>query len=150
MPPAAASGMIPAGLAPGQDDAGNDPFGQLTAALLKFRDERDWRQFHSLRNLITSVNLEAAELLELTQWKSDAEIDALAHSPATAEALRDECADILMYLLLIADRAQFDLLAAAQDKLRKNAAKYPVDRARGSCEKYTAWQNDANDPETPP
>ena len=52
-------------------------FEALTAALLEFRDARDWRQFHSLRNLITSLNLEAAELLELTQWKSDAEIEAL-------------------------------------------------------------------------
>lgn len=109
----------------------------LTADLLAFRDERDWRQFHSLRNLITSLNLESAELLELTQWKTDAEIDALPADPVSAEALRDECADILLYLLLIADVAGIDLLAAAQAKLRKNAAKYPVAKARGSRRKYT-------------
>lgn len=109
----------------------------LTTELLAFRDARDWRQFHSLRNLIVSLNLEAGELLELTQWKSDAEIDALPGDAPAAEALRDECADILLYLLLIADTAGIDLLAAAQAKLLKNGEKYPVDKARGSRAKYT-------------
>ncbi|MBS1138616.1 MAG: hypothetical protein H6R13_69 [Proteobacteria bacterium] len=109
----------------------------LTADLLAFRDARDWRQFHSLRNLITSLNLEAAELLELTQWKTDAEIDALPADPKAAEALRDECADILLYLLLIADTTGIDLVEAAHAKLAKNAVKYPVDKAYGSRAKYT-------------
>lgn len=112
-------------------------FEALTAALREFRDARDWRQFHTLRNLITSLNLEAAELLELTQWKSDAEIDALPADAKSGEALRDECADILLYLLLIADTAGIDLLAAARTKLLKNAAKYPIEKARGSRAKYT-------------
>lgn len=112
-------------------------FQALTAALLQFRDERDWRQFHTLRNLIVSLNLEAAELLELTQWKSDAEVEALPADPGAAEALRDECADILLYLLLIADAAGIDLAAAARAKLAKNADKYPVHKARGSRAKYT-------------
>lgn len=112
-------------------------FDTLTAALRQFRDERDWRQFHSLRNLIVSLNLEAAELLELTQWKSDAEIEALPADPRSGEALRDECADILLYLLLIADAAGIGLAAAARAKLAKNALKYPVHKARGSRAKYT-------------
>lgn len=112
-------------------------FAALSAAVLEFRDARDWRQFHSLRNLITSLNLEASELLELTQWKSDAEIDALPADPKAAEALRDECADILLYLLLIADVAGIDLAAAARAKLVKNAEKYPVHKAYGSRAKYT-------------
>jgi NTP pyrophosphatase (non-canonical NTP hydrolase) len=112
-------------------------FSSLTTALLAFRDARDWRQFHSLRNLITSLNLEAAELLELTQWKTDAEIDALPADPKAGEALRDECADILLYLLLIADTAGIDLAEAARVKLAKNAEKYPVDKAFGSRAKYT-------------
>ena len=110
---------------------------ELTRALLRFRDERDWAQFHTLRNLIVSLNLEAGELLELTQWKSDAEMDALLADPAKQDALRDECADVLLYLLLIADRAGIDLEAAAQDKLRKNAEKYPVDKSYGTSRKYT-------------
>lgn len=109
----------------------------LTRAVLAFRDERDWRQFHSLRNLIVSLNLEASELLELTQWKGDAEIDALPSDPRAHEALREECADILLYLLLIADAAGVDLAAAAKEKLEKNARKYPVEKARGSRAKYT-------------
>jgi len=109
---------------------------ELRSALLRFRDERDWRQFHSLRNLIVSLNLEAAELLELTQWKRDDEIDALPGDPVAREALADECADVLLYLLLIADVAGIDLLAAGQQKLAKNAVKYPADKARGRRDKY--------------
>lgn len=112
-------------------------FEALTAAVLQFLDARDWRQFHSLRNLITSLNLEAAELLELTQWKSDAEVEALPADPRAAEALRDECADILLYLLLLADAAGIDLAGAARAKLLKNAEKYPVAKAYGSRAKYT-------------
>jgi NTP pyrophosphatase (non-canonical NTP hydrolase) len=109
----------------------------LTTALLKFRDERNWAQFHTLRNLIVSLNLEATELLELTQWKSDDEIAALPSDSASLEALSDECADVLLYLLLIAERAGIDLEAAAHSKLAKNAAKYPIDKSYGSSQKYT-------------
>ncbi|MFT3963392.1 nucleotide pyrophosphohydrolase [Propionivibrio sp.] len=109
----------------------------LTHALVRFRDERDWAQFHTLRNLIVSLNLEAAELLELTQWKSDAEMAALPEDAAGMEALRDECADVLLYLLQIAERGGFDLLRAAAAKLEKNALKYPVEKCLGSSRKYT-------------
>lgn len=109
----------------------------LTRAVVAFRDERDWRQFHSLRNLIVSLSLEAGELLELTQWKGEAEVEALASDPAAREALGDECADVLLYLLLIAERAGIDLAAATRDKLAKNALKYPVEKSRGSRAKYT-------------
>jgi NTP pyrophosphatase (non-canonical NTP hydrolase) len=110
---------------------------ELTRALLEFRDERNWSQFHTLRNLIVSLNLEACELLELTQWKSDAEVAALPGDPAAHAALSDECADILLYLLLVADKAGIDLAQAARAKLAKNAAKYPVDKSFGSSLKYT-------------
>lgn len=111
-------------------------FDALTVILRKFRDDRDWKQFHTLRNLITSLNLEAAELLELTQWKSDAEVEALPADAVSHEALRDECADILLYLLLIADTAGIDLAEAARAKLLKNEQKYPVDKFFGSRAKY--------------
>jgi NTP pyrophosphatase (non-canonical NTP hydrolase) len=109
----------------------------LTQALVEFRDRRDWAQFHTLRNLIVSLNLEAAELLELTQWKSDSEVAALPENDRQMEALRDECADILLYLLLIAEKAGFGLLDAAAAKLEKNALKYPVEKCFGSSRKYT-------------
>ncbi|MFA7292552.1 MAG: nucleotide pyrophosphohydrolase [Rhodocyclaceae bacterium] len=108
----------------------------LRDAMLHFRDERDWQQFHSLRNLIVSLNLEAGELLELTQWKSDAEVAALPSDPIGREALSDECADVLLYLLLVADAAGIDLLDAARRKLGKNAEKYPVEKCFGSSTKY--------------
>ena len=105
---------------------------EITQALLQFRDERNWAQFHTLRNLIVSLNLEAAELLELTQWKSDEEMLEIS-----GEALRDECADVLLYLLLIADKAGINLEEAARNKLKKNAAKYPIEKSYGSSRKYT-------------
>ncbi len=114
----------------------------LSRDLLKFRDERNWSQFHTLRNLIVSLNLEAAELLELTQWKSDDEISRLAEDPTSEEALRDECADVLLYLLLIAEKAGFDITEAAQEKIAKNAAKYPISKSYGSRRKYTELGDD--------
>lgn len=111
--------------------------------LLAFRDERDWKQFHTLKNLIISLNLESAELLELTQWKTDAQLDALKTDPEFRAALRDECADVLLYLLLVADDAGIDLLQAAQAKIAKNAARYPVEQAFGSAKKYTELKEKA-------
>ena len=105
---------------------------ELTQALLQFRDERNWAQFHTLRNLIVSLNLEAAELLELTQCKIEEEMLEIS-----GEALRDECADVLLYLLLIADKAGINLEEAARNKLKKNAAKYPIEKSYGSSRKYT-------------
>jgi NTP pyrophosphatase (non-canonical NTP hydrolase) len=109
----------------------------LTDRLIAFRDARDWRRFHSLKDLILSLNLEAAEMLELTQWKSDAEVEAAMHEPAARTRLAEECADVFIYLLLIAERAGIDLPRAAAEKITKNEAKYPVDKARGNARKYT-------------
>jgi NTP pyrophosphatase (non-canonical NTP hydrolase) len=117
---------------------------QLTEALLEFRNHRNWAQFHTLRNLIVSLNLEAAELLELTQWKSDAEMAALAADPVANEALRDECADVLLYLLLIAENAGIDLESAAREKLAKNAINYPVEKSYGTSQKYTEFDKARN------
>ena len=108
----------------------------LRLALLRFRDERDWKQFHSLRNLIVSLNLEASELLELTQWRNEDEASDFLQSGPGRSALGDECADVLLYLILIADAAGMDLLAVARQKLAKNTLKYPVSKSRGSRLKY--------------
>ena len=112
-----------------------NPLSELTAKVLEFRDERNWAQFHSLRNLIVSLNLEAGELLELTQWKSDTEMAGLLDQADAREALRDECADILIYLLLIAEQAGIDLAEATRLKLAKNAVRYPVEISYGSSRK---------------
>lgn len=110
---------------------------ELTERLIAFRDERDWRQFHSLKNLILSVSLESAELLELTQWKSEEEIEAAIADPAFRKQLAEETADVFLYLLLVAERAGIDLAQAASDKITRNGEKYPVEKARGNARKYT-------------
>ncbi len=110
---------------------------ELTRRLIAFRDVRDWRRYHATKNLILSLNLEAAEMLELTQWRSDEEVDELVGEAGFRAALADECADVFIYLLLIAERSGFDLLEAAETKIAKNAAKYPVEKARGNAKKYT-------------
>ncbi|MCB1954796.1 MAG: nucleotide pyrophosphohydrolase [Rhodocyclaceae bacterium] len=115
----------------------SDSLSDLTRAVLEFRDARDWAQFHSLRKLMVSLNLEAAELLEHTQWLDDAEVDALPSIPEARRAMEEECADVLTYLLLIADRAHIDLAQAVREKLVRNAERYPVELAKGSREKYT-------------
>lgn len=98
--------------------------------VMKFRDERDWKQFHALKDLALSLSLEASEVLELFQWKpSDYTPDA--------ENIGDELADVLYWTLLMAHEAGIDLDAAFERKMSKNAGKYPVDKARASAAKYT-------------
>ncbi len=109
----------------------------ITERLIEFRDARDWRQFHSLKDLIISLNLEAAELLELTQWKSSDAVEAMPASPSAKARLEEECADVLLYLLLIADHAGIDLPQAAEAKIQVNEQKYPVEKARGNATKYS-------------
>lgn len=108
----------------------------LTRQLVEFRDARDWRQFHSLKDLILSLNLEASELLELTQWKPADAFEEEAHEDLMQQRLREECADVFLYLLLIAERAGIDILEAAAEKIKANGEKYPVEKARGTAAKY--------------
>ena len=117
--------------------------------LFQFRDERNWQQFHTLKNLIISLNLESAELLELTQWKTDGELAALKSDEGFRQALGEECADVFLYLLLIAESGGIDLLQAAEAKIRKNAERYPVEQSYGSSEKYTALKAKARKEGTP-
>ena len=110
---------------------------ELTEQLIQFRDARDWRQFHSLKDLILSLNLEAAELLELSQWKPEADFEAEAATGPMLQQLNEECADVLLYLLLIAERTGIDLQQAAADKIKANDLKYPVEKSHGRSTKYT-------------
>jgi NTP pyrophosphatase (non-canonical NTP hydrolase) len=109
---------------------------ELTDRLIQFRDDRDWRQFHSLKDLILSLNLEASELLELSQWKPEQAFENEAITEPMQQRLREECADVLLYLLLVAERTGIDLLQAAAEKIEANDKKYPVDKARGTATKY--------------
>ena len=111
---------------------------ELTRRLVEFRDERDWRQFHSLKNLIMSAAMEAAEIMELTQWKDDEAVERAAQGDTQFRAsLAEECADVFLYLLLICERAGIDLTEAAVAKIDLNARKYPADKAKGKSTKYT-------------
>ncbi len=109
---------------------------ELVKAVLAFRDERDWKQFHNPKDLAISITLEAAELLEHFQWKTAGEVEAFLAADENRRRLGAEMADILILLVSLADAAGLDLLEAARAKLRENAAKYPVERVKGSAKKY--------------
>jgi len=104
---------------------------------LKFREERNWKQYHSARNIALSIVLEAAELLEIFQWKTDAEAKELLNDPVQRENIADELSDILLYAVLMANDLNIDLIKAADKKIDKNAKKYPADKVRGRAVKYT-------------
>ena len=107
----------------------------LRDALRRFAAERDWQQFHTPKNLAMALSVEAAELLEPFQWLTAEQSAAL--DDATLARVREEMADVLLYLIRLADRLDVDLLAAACEKMVRNAQKYPVDKARGTSRKYT-------------
>src|SRR5262245_52458689 len=106
-------------------------FAELRELVRRFVDERDWRQFHSPKNLSMSLAIEAAELMEHFQWIDAAESRRLADDPAQLAAVREEIADCCCYLLALSNELQLDLAAAVRDKMVKNAAKYPAEQSRG-------------------
>lgn len=108
---------------------------QLRDQLRVFVAERDWQQFHTPKNLASALSVEAAELLEPFQWLKTGEIEEL--NAETQTAIRHEMADVLNYLVMLADRLNVDLLAAAHEKIQLNAEKYPVHAAHGLALKYT-------------
>ncbi|UBV40166.1 nucleotide pyrophosphohydrolase [Staphylococcus xylosus] len=97
----------------------------------KFRDERNWRQFHNEKDLSLSISLEAAELLELFQWKSSEEV-----VNNNRERLAEELADVLIYSYMLADNLEFDISEIISKKLAKNAEKYPIDKSKDNNTKY--------------
>ena len=108
----------------------------LLEAALKFRHERDWGKFHSPRNLAVAISVEAAELLEPFNWALDSQIEGIVET-RHAE-ITEEIADIAILLTYLAHDLSIDLDIAVENKLRKNALKYPVERARGSNKKYNS------------
>jgi NTP pyrophosphatase (non-canonical NTP hydrolase) len=108
---------------------------ELAAELRAFAAERDWEQFHSPRNLAAALAVEASEVLEHFQWLTDEQ--SLSIPQETRDQVALELADVLLYLVRLADRLGIDLMDAAHRKLELNAQKYPVERARGSSKKYT-------------
>ena len=113
-----------------------DPLRDLRDELRAFAAARDWDQFHSPRNLATALAVEAAELLEPFQWLTEEQSRSLP--PETRAAVEEELADVLLYLVRLADKLDVDLAAAARAKIARNGEKYPVEKARGSSRKYDA------------
>ena len=112
----------------------NDPLIELRDTLRAFTREREWDRYHTPKNLAMALIVEAAELAEHFQWLTAEE----SQSPQDGrrEKIRDELADVLIYLVELADTLDVDLVAAARDKIGKNALKYPVEKARGNAKKY--------------
>jgi NTP pyrophosphatase (non-canonical NTP hydrolase) len=119
-----------------------DSLESLKAAVCRFRDDRDWSQFHTPKHLAAAIAIEAAELQERFLWKNDAAVDADVGDPAKLAAVADEIADVVMFAILMADRLGIDLSRAIAEKLAANEAKYPVELARGSARKYTDLRPD--------
>jgi dCTP diphosphatase len=108
---------------------------ELRDTLRAFAAERDWDQYHSPKNLASALAVEAAELLECFQWLTEDQSRTLP--PEEREKVRHEMADVLNYLVRLADKLDVNLLEAAREKIELNAQKYPVDKARGSAKKYS-------------
>lgn len=101
---------------------------EIKQALINFRNERDWEQFHNPKDLALAINVEAGELLELFLWKNPEE--------ANREKIKEELADILAYAFLLADKYGFDIKEIVMDKIKINGEKYPIDKSKGSAKKY--------------
>jgi NTP pyrophosphatase (non-canonical NTP hydrolase) len=108
----------------------------LVKAVLAFRDQRDWGQFHNPKDLAISIMLEAAELLEHFQWKTPAEVQTFLADAENRRHVGEEMADVLILLVSMADAVGLDLVETAWAKLEENARKYPVERAKGTAKKY--------------
>ncbi|MHA8095617.1 nucleotide pyrophosphohydrolase [Aquirufa antheringensis] len=101
---------------------------EITQELLKFRNERDWQQFHNPKDLALAINVEAGELLELFLWKNS--------ENANTEKIKEELADVFAYAFLLAEKYKLDVKEIVLDKISKNGEKYPIEKAKGTAKKY--------------
>jgi len=101
---------------------------EIVKALLRFRDERNWEQFHNAKDLALAINVEAGELLELFLWKN--------HEDANKEKVKEELADVFAFAFLLAEKYGFDVKQIIQEKLKINSDKYPLEKAKGTAKKY--------------
>jgi NTP pyrophosphatase (non-canonical NTP hydrolase) len=102
---------------------------EVTEVLLKFRDERNWAQFHNPKDLALALNIEAGELLESFLWKSSEQADV--------ESVKEELADVFAFAFLLAEKYNFNVKEIVLEKIEKNALKYPVSKSTGNAKKYT-------------
>lgn len=104
--------------------------------LKNFSSDRDWDQFHSVKNLAMALSVECSELLEIFQWMSEEDSNQIKNSPEKLQNVRDEIADVFVYLMRISEKLNIDLELAVTEKMIKNAEKYPIEKARGNSKKY--------------
>lgn len=112
-----------------------DELKKLADTLEQFAVKRDWNQFHSPKNLVMALSVEVAELVEEFQWLTEKQSTEL--SPEKQAKVKDEIGDVFNYLVRISSKLDIDLISAANDKIKKNEIKYPVEKARGNAKKYT-------------
>lgn len=105
---------------------------EILEQLIKFRDDRDWKQFHDSKNLATAISIEAAELNELFLWKTIKESEEV-----DIEKIKEELADVLSFAFLLAEKHGLNPFEIVADKIKLNGEKYPVDKAKGTAKKYT-------------
>ena len=114
-----------------------DRLNDVRALVHAFVSERDWDQFHTPKNLATALSVEAAELLEPFQWLNSGSADELSDDKRVE--IRHEIADVFLYLIMLADKMEVDLIDAAKEKIGLNALKYPVERVRGDARKSSEY-----------
>jgi NTP pyrophosphatase (non-canonical NTP hydrolase) len=107
---------------------------EIETRIIKFRNDRDWQQFHNPRSLAMSIAIESAELLELFQWSKDDEVLEIADKRISQ--IEEELADIFIYLLLMSHDLSIDIIKAAENKIERNEKKYPVFKSKGNSKKY--------------
>lgn len=107
-------------------------YNEVIAKLIKFRDDRDWKQFHDSKNLALAISLEASELNELFLWKRGDDVEDI-----NIERLREELADILSFSILLAEKHSLDIFDIILEKIKSNEKKYPVTKSKGTATKYT-------------
>ena len=105
---------------------------KIIKALIQFRDERNWAQFHNPKDLAIALNIETSELLELFLWKN--------HEEANQDKVKEELADVFAYALLLANKYNFDVEEIVLEKIQKNAVKYPVSKSKDSAKKYNEYE----------
>lgn len=114
-------------------------YDKLKEIILTFSKDRDWNQFHSIKNLSMALSVEASELIEIFQWMSEADSNNIKNDPQKYPQVKAEIADIFIYLIQIASRLDIDLEEAVLTKMKANELKYPVELARGNSKKYDEY-----------
>ena len=113
--------------------------GKLQEKVIQFRDERDWAQYHNPKDLAISLSLEAAELLEIFQWKDTTQVEELRSDSKVISKVKEELGDIFIYALTLAHEFELDPAEVVLDKISINERKYPIDKVKGKATKYTAY-----------